>query len=74
MYVFFSLPSWAIILTLGIIILKPSKFILIMKTYFEHYCLILSNNIDQNSNKIGGGFPPTSGQIHPTSGLSDWPN
>ena len=44
-----------------------------MRTPSEHYCFIFSN-IYQNTDKVGSGFPPTSGQIAPTSGSSDWPN
>ena len=32
------------------------------------------SNVYQNNSKIGSGFPQTSGQIHPTSRFSDWPN
>ena len=43
------------------------------KTSSEHYYFIFSN-IDQNNNiEIGSGFPPTSGQIPPTSCCSNWP-
>ena len=42
------------------------------KTSSEHYCFIFSN-IYQNNYNIGSVFPPTSGQILPTSGFSDWP-
>ena len=43
------------------------------KTSSKHYCFILTN-IYQNINKIESDFPPTSGQIRPTFGHSDWLN
>ena len=53
-------------------ILISSSFLLMKKTSSEHYCFIFSN-IHQNDDEIESGFPPTSGQIPPTSGSSDWP-
>ena len=43
------------------------------KTCSEYYCFIFSN-IHQNNDAIVSGFPPTSGQIPPSSGSSNWPN
>ena len=38
------------------------------------FLIILGINIYQNSDELKSGFPPTSGQIPPTSGDFDWPN
>ena len=50
-----------------------SYIILMKKTSSERHCFIFSN-IYQNNDNIGSGFPPTSGQMPPTSGSSDWLN
>ena len=68
-----SVASWVIISMLWIIILTSSSFISVGKTSSEHHCFIFSN-IYQNNDKMGSGFPPTSGLIPPTSGSSDGPN
>ena len=36
-----------------------------MKKTSSEYCCFIFSNIYQNDDKIGSGFPPTSGQIYP---------
>ena len=66
-----SVASWVVISRLWIIILIPSSFILMKKTSSEQYCFIFPN-IYLNGDKFGSGFPPTCGQIPPTSFSSEW--
>ena len=66
-----SVASCVILTGLWIMILITTQFILMKKTSFEHYYCILSNTY-QNNNKMECGFPPTSGQISPSSGYCDW--
>ena len=61
------------VIWIRILIGLPTKFILVKKTSSKHYCFILTN-MYQNINKMESDFPTTSGQIHPTSGHSDWLN
>ena len=45
-----------------------------MKETSPEYDRFIFFNINQNNNKLGSGITPTSDQIHPTSGSSNWPN
>ena len=67
----FSMASWVIIQGCNSDSDIYLVHISINKTSFEHYCLICSY-IVQNKNKMGSGCPPSSGQIPPTSGSSDY--
>ena len=51
----------------------PRLFIIIFKISFGFYIFLFSN-LYENNNYMGSGFPPTSGQIPPTSGSSGWLN
>ena len=68
----FSVVSWVIFSRLWVTIRIPSKFILLKNIQFEHCFIFL--NIYQNNDKMESGSPPTSDQIPPTSGSSDWTN
>ena len=61
----------------GVIILREQFSILIsiieedvIQSFLFHFLLVLS----KIKIKMGSGFPPSFGQIPPTSGYSDWPN
>ena len=61
--------SWVTISRLRIIIPLSSYEEDIIWTLCFQFLTCLSDN-----NEIGRGFPPTSDQIPPTPGSSDWPN
>ena len=66
---FFRVTSWVTISRLNIII-PLSSFISMKKASSGHFCFIFFAYLS-NNDKIGRGFPPTSGQIPQTSGSSN---